>query len=300
MVPSIQTTGRIRLLELERPEVGRALQIKPMNTTGSPRAGLRRTRAFTLVELLSTVAIMGVLAALLTTAIVSARAKAKGIVCLNNVRQIGHGITLFTTQHGEYPLAFNKGRLEGKNPEHRTGWQISVIFELEPGFKPLPGSDWLVKGIWDCPSAAKPEFWQASKGYTEYGYNANGLGVGTNGTTVGIGGSYNAMAPTTAPPVKGDEVVNPSGTLAAGDGFTGWNGVIQDGLWSMSRWPLAKDEDGSTQRSQRRHKARSNVVFCDGHAEALTLQTLFTDTSDEALRRWNRDGLPHRERLKEP
>jgi len=43
------------------------------------------------------------------------------------------------------------------------------------------------------------------------------------------------------------------------------------------------------------HKA--NVVFCDGHVESPTLQFLFEDTSDAALARWNRDHLPHREKL---
>ena len=40
-----------------------------------------------------------------------------------------------------------------------------------------------------------------------------------------------------------------------------------------------------------------NVVFCDGHVESPTLPFLFTDTSDAALSRWNRDHQPHRERL---
>jgi prepilin-type processing-associated H-X9-DG protein len=43
--------------------------------------------------------------------------------------------------------------------------------------------------------------------------------------------------------------------------------------------------------------ARANVVFCDGHVESPTLKFLFEDTSDAALARWNRDHLPHREKL---
>jgi hypothetical protein len=38
-------------------------------------------------------------------------------------------------------------------------------------------------------------------------------------------------------------------------------------------------------------------VLCDGHVESPTLKFLFADTSDEALSRWNRDHLPHREKL---
>jgi len=46
-----------------------------------------------------------------------------------------------------------------------------------------------------------------------------------------------------------------------------------------------------------RHQGRANVVFCDGHVESPTLSFLFADTSDAALVRWNRDHLPHREKL---
>jgi len=42
---------------------------------------------------------------------------------------------------------------------------------------------------------------------------------------------------------------------------------------------------------------QANVVFCDGHVESRTLQFLFADTSDAALVCWNRDHLPHREKL---
>ena len=46
-----------------------------------------------------------------------------------------------------------------------------------------------------------------------------------------------------------------------------------------------------------RHGNKANVVFCDGHVESPTLKFLFEDTSDAALARWNRDHLPHREKL---
>ena len=46
-----------------------------------------------------------------------------------------------------------------------------------------------------------------------------------------------------------------------------------------------------------RHQGKANVVFCDGHVESPTLKFLFEDTSDDALSRWNRDHLPHREKL---
>jgi hypothetical protein len=39
------------------------------------------------------------------------------------------------------------------------------------------------------------------------------------------------------------------------------------------------------------------VAVCDVHVESPTLKFLFEDTRDAALARWNRDHLPHREKL---
>jgi hypothetical protein len=42
---------------------------------------------------------------------------------------------------------------------------------------------------------------------------------------------------------------------------------------------------------------KANVVFCASHVETPPLKFLFEDTSYAALARWNRDHLPHREKL---
>jgi prepilin-type processing-associated H-X9-DG protein len=85
--------------------------------------------------------------------------------------------------------------------------------------------------------------------------------------------------------------------MAIGDGFEGGNGIIQDGSPILLRTYGLTDYLGSTKRSFSRHQGKANVVFCDGHVESPTLEFLFEDTSDAALVRWNRDHLPHREKL---
>jgi prepilin-type processing-associated H-X9-DG protein len=87
--------------------------------------------------------------------------------------------------------------------------------------------------------------------------------------------------------------------IAIGDGFAGGNGKIRDGVGNLERayvTPVFADF-GGTGRAYARHQGKANVVFCDGHVESPTLHFLFEDSSDAALVRWNRDHLPHREKI---
>ena len=93
------------------------------------------------------------------------------------------------------------------------------------------------------------------------------------------------------------EVTSPSEMVAIGDSFMGGNGIIRDGGLVLWRTSGVEDNSGSTKRSYSRHQGKANVVFCDGHVESPALKFVFEDTSDAALVRWNRDHLPHRDRL---
>ncbi|MEI9865038.1 MAG: H-X9-DG-CTERM domain-containing protein [Limisphaerales bacterium] len=93
------------------------------------------------------------------------------------------------------------------------------------------------------------------------------------------------------------EVVSPSEMMALGDGFYG-NGksiYVTDHL--LGRSPYLPSLIPATTEPRMRHQGKANVVFCDGHVESPTLKFLFEDTSDAALSGWNRDHLPHREKL---
>jgi prepilin-type processing-associated H-X9-DG protein len=156
------------------------------------------------------------------------------------------------------------------------------------------------RGAWLCPGVK-------SKGvlgdaFMSYGYNAFGIGVSSN-FSLGLGGRYGfahsmreGQPPVVKPPIPVSEVVNPSELMAIGDGFHGKGVEIssgQDLLWRHNSYSGFHDATAPKDR----HLAKANVVFCDGHIESPTLKSLFEDSADAALIRWNRDHLPHRELL---
>ena len=258
------------------------------------RTGKAARSGFTLTELLVVIAIIGILVALLLPTLSQSMRRARQIQCVNNVRQLGIVLQELVSDNQGYPLygyvEFDQKGISTNyiNWINILGNQIDLDYRRNPKF-------WN-KGIWLCPGVQSRGF--RGSGYSSYGYNS--FGIGTDVVSLGLGGHRGIVQAQLAnfkPQVKESEIAHPSEMMAIGDGFEGYDNRIFDGQGLLWREYRVWGNSVSTKTANARHQGKANVVFCDGHVESPTLEFLFTDTSDAALSRWNRDHQPHRERL---
>ena len=90
--------------------------------------------AFTLVELLVVIAVIAILASLLFPALARAKAKAQGLFCLNNTRQLGLAWLLYADDHNGR-LAYNMGGVgfRGVAPKTNLNWVGDIMdWEVVP------------------------------------------------------------------------------------------------------------------------------------------------------------------------
>ncbi|WP_309690878.1 DUF1559 domain-containing protein [Armatimonas sp.] len=87
--------------------------------------------AFTLIELLVVIAIIAILAAILFPVFAQARAKARQIACVSNMKQIGVGIMMYSQDYDEtYPMSNFRDPAKPDN----TTWQFLIDPYVKGGF----------------------------------------------------------------------------------------------------------------------------------------------------------------------
>ncbi len=245
--------------------------------------------------MLVTMAVLLILAGIIVSALSSARNRAHGATCLNNLRQHGISLAQFVSENHSYPL----------NGSHRNVARDPYVWWGEALF-PKTESDTDSKTVFDCPAASQPHDFPKPYAFNDYGYNAwglNGPGVrpllGLGGHDLTISNSAYGLTFTYGPRVQESEVRNPSGLVAIGDGIVGWGETYEDGKTIfMGRSSSATVIANSNRRVPKRHHGTANMLFADGHVSALPLRLLFQDRTPAALSLWNIDAEPHEERLK--
>jgi prepilin-type processing-associated H-X9-DG protein/prepilin-type N-terminal cleavage/methylation domain-containing protein len=213
---------------------------------GPARRPARDAGGFTLIELLAVIGIVAVLAALLVPAALHALEEGRRVQCLANVRQCAIAAYGYTLDHeGAYPVAYGTA-FEGSR---RTlyAWDFTTVHEagrvsVVPGLLWADGTDMRIQ---QCPSFAGTANWMKDP-YTGYNYNT----------------SYVGRPP--RPAVAG-EIGTPDACALFGDGA--WSGGANKFMRSPFPSPFDAGFAGRHAGTQGfRHRGRSNIAFCDGHA----------------------------------
>ena len=125
----------------------------------------RKRRAFTLVELLVVITIIGMLMSLLLPAVQAAREAARRSVCSNNLKQLTLATLNFESAQNKLPGYINyRGKDESAAADEMNFSWIAMLFpfmdrmdlwrELQDPHIPMTGKQWVDMEVMVCPSDA--------------------------------------------------------------------------------------------------------------------------------------------------
>ena len=244
---------------------------------------MKKSKGFTLVELLVVIGIIAILVAFLLPALGAARKQANAVACMSNLKQIGVGFVMYANANRGAlpPLSENKPSNPVDRAQSGMHW-----FEYLGEQKYLP-EGWVgdrmtsrgyVTGIWRCPEVTDDMVGMSGS----YGWGG-GYGVCGNGSPY-VFRYLNYGASTPPARIGGPKLVKvkrPSDRWLVGDSGRWMNNrdvlLPWANVYPANPSYLTLTPGSGSDQPARRHKDSANVCFFDGHVEAATLKQLNVD-----------------------
>jgi len=205
---------------------------------------------FTLIELLVVIAIIAILAAILFPVFAKAREKAKQTKCLNNLKQISMGISMYAQDWDGWWMWYSYG----EDKVQLTWTECLYTFGYVKS-----------KDTFICPSYY-PNFWRADNIYAIY--NVYGLNVDEI-TSSQFGNRYYVNPKSTISSANWKHfclynVEQPSQFIVLADSL----GVAGDATMLHKQAYVFKLSGGSYYNIHLRHNGLADMAFADGHVAA--------------------------------
>jgi prepilin-type N-terminal cleavage/methylation domain-containing protein/prepilin-type processing-associated H-X9-DG protein len=233
----------------------------------APGGRARGRRAFTLVELLVVIAVIAILAALLLPALARAKQKARGIQCLNNLKQWVYALSMYKDEDENGLIPREGQRRDGhvrqdswatvRDPANKDVWYNAL--------PPLLGNHRTAASYASSLSGERPKFYEDKLFHCPTARFRPGAGLDNDAFFSLAMNSKLIQAPTQSPhySVRFETILAPSDTVAFLDARVNplEPKVHPNQLDSDLGQPSA-----SASRFAARHGAGGNLAFCDGHA----------------------------------
>ena len=226
--------------------------VNQWNPSGSAAGFRASVTAFTLVELLVVIGIIGLLISILLPALNRAREQSKSVKCLSNLRSLGQAAFIYANQNGGYfPVSHNSASDEWDFTQTANG--------ILPGILWQGGTNLMVQ---QCPSYDARSTTKTDP-FTGYNYNTSYIGGGFNEVTP-LGNSHFR-------PAKLGSIHRSAEVALFGDGqyVNGTNKYMRAPIL-ISKTDIGDGVGLATRTAGTqgyRHLSRTNVCYCDGHAE---------------------------------
>lgn len=209
--------------------------------------------AFTLLELLVVIGIIGILAGLLLPVLTRAKEKARQTKCLSNFKQIGMAFQLYLEESREFFPAPASKTAYGPLPEDWIHWQNNRNPASSTIAPYLAGA--FSTNLFRCPSdrdAERRQRFQVLADTYIFSYSFSGIRV-TNDVNVGLALALDSQRRKL--PFALSKVKHPASIIMLAEEE---HAVVNDGRWYPSS-PLTG-----------RHNSKGNVGFVDGHVEGVS------------------------------